>query len=289
MEFERENDMAVSATGGNRRKMQLMTVQSSAFRIVVEAIREVLTDTTIEFDEKGMKIMMTDTTKTVLVHLWIDGSRCESYYCENKVSIGVNMNEMHRLVKAITNNVTLTLFLEENDMNHLGIKIDDFEKLTKTELKLRLLDLGHERLAADPMKFDSVITLPSTDFQKICRDMTQLGVEVVEIKDVQNQLIFSCVGDFCSQETVLYDKKNGMYNMGQRKNAHDIVQGVFSLKFLMMFTKCTNLCNTVELMLKNDFPLVVRYGVASLGEIKLCLAQQDQKTDEVTSSFDMHE
>ena len=276
--------VANNGGGGNRRKMELMTVQSSAFRILVEALRELLTDTIMEFDENGMKVMTTDTSRTVLVHLWIDGSRCESYRCDSKVSIGVSMNELHKLVKAITNNDTLTLFLEENDMNHLGIKIENFEKNARTELRLRLLDLGHEKLAADPMKFDSVITLPSADFQKICRDMNQLGVEVVEIKDVQNQLIFSCNGEFCSQETVLYDKKNGMYNIGQKKSAHDIVQGVFSLKFLLMFTKCTNLCNTVELMLKNDFPLVVRYGVASLGEIKLCLAQQ---LDEAAPTFDM--
>ena len=53
------------------------------------------------------------------------------------------------------------------------------------------------------------------------------------------------------------------------------MQGIFSLKHLTHFTKCTNLCNTTELYLKNDYPLIVRYQVASLGEIKLCLAPQD--------------
>jgi len=38
------------------------------------------------------------------------------------------------------------------------------------------------------------------------------------------------------------------------------------------FIKCTNLCNTIEMYLENDLPLVVKYAVASLGEIKLCLA-----------------
>ena len=46
----------------------------------------------------------------------------------------------------------------------------------------------------------------------------------------------------------------------------------FSLKNLGYFIKCTNLCNQIELYLENDLPLVVKYNVASLGEIKLCLA-----------------
>ena len=57
----------------------------------------------------------------------------------------------------------------------------------------------------------------------------------------------------------------------------EIVQGVFELKYLTMFTKCTNLCPSIELYLKNDYPLVLRYMVANLGEIRLVLARHKQK------------
>ena len=43
-------------------------------------------------------------------------------------------------------------------------------------------------------------------------------------------------------------------------------------KHLVSYCKCTNLCNSIELFLKNDYPLIIKYAVASLGEIKLCLA-----------------
>ena len=57
-------------------------------------------------------------------------------------------------------------------------------------------------------------------------------------------------------------------------NEHEIYQGVFNLKYLVMFTKCTNLSSVVELYLKNDYPLIIQYSVGSLGLIKLCLAPQ---------------
>jgi proliferating cell nuclear antigen len=44
------------------------------------------------------------------------------------------------------------------------------------------------------------------------------------------------------------------------------------LKNLGYFIKCTNLCSQIEIYLENDLPLVVKYNVASLGEIKLCLS-----------------
>ena len=58
----------------------------------------------------------------------------------------------------------------------------------------------------------------------------------------------------------------------QKQDVSKIIQGEFSLRNLTYFIKCTNLCNQIEIYLENDLPLVVKYSVASLGEIKLCLA-----------------
>ena len=58
----------------------------------------------------------------------------------------------------------------------------------------------------------------------------------------------------------------------KQQSEDHVIQGEFSLKNLGYFIKCTNLCNQIEMFLENDLPLVVKYNVASLGEIKLCLA-----------------
>jgi proliferating cell nuclear antigen len=258
-----------------------------------------------------MKIIAMDTSHIVLVHMVLHAERFEYYHCNGKLSIGINMLNLHKLVKTITNNDILTLFVDDSDMNHLGIKIENGDKNSRTSYKLVLLDLDNPNISIPPTLFNSVITLPSADFQKICRDMHNLA-EYLEIKDVQNQLIFSCRGDFCSRETVLCDNNNNnnnnnnnddghddrMLSMTQRRSdipgsgvcpvpgpgAQEIVQGVFSLKHLVHFTKCTNLCSTVELFLKNDYPLIIRYAVASLGEIKLGLAPQSSSASCATSS-----
>ena len=80
-------------------------------------------------------------------------------------------------------------------------------------------------------------------------------------------------GDFCSQETIIGETDTGM-NFAKNKKPDEIIQGEFALKHLVLFGKCTNLCNSIQMFLKNDYPLVIKYTVASLGEIKLCLAQK---------------
>jgi proliferating cell nuclear antigen len=249
--------------------LEVRTVQSSAFKTLIEAAKELLTDTCIEFDENGMKIVAMDTSHIVLVHLKLEASKFEYYQCRSKIVLGVNMINFYKLIKTLNSNDTLTLFVDEINQNHLGIKCENVEKNSKTTFKLNLLDLDNPKITVNPAEFNSVITLPSTDFQKICRDCHNIS-DMVEIKNINNQLIFTCKGDFCSQETILSDH-DGVNTITTKKHG-DIVQGLFSLKYLVLFTKCTNLCNTVELYLKNDYPIIVKFAVASLGELKLCLS-----------------
>ena len=74
-----------------------------------------------------------------------------------------------------------------------------------------------------------------------------------------------------SQETILKTSDDGLQYISD-KSDNDLVQGEFSLKYLSLFTKCTNMCNLLKLYIKNDYPLIIQYSVASLGFIKLCLA-----------------
>jgi proliferating cell nuclear antigen len=251
--------------------LDVQTVQASAFRILVEALKEILTDANFEFDSTGMKIVAMDSSHTVLVHLRLNSENFESYECnKNKLILGINLINFYKLMKIMGNNDTLSLRVDEDDLSSLHIIIENSEKNTVTRFKLNLMDLHEENIEVPPPSFESVITMPSIDFQKICRDMHNLADDI-EIKSVGSQLIFGCKGQFAEQETAIGSSTNGL-SFIQNTEDDKIVQGNYALKHLVLFSKCTNLCNSVELYLKNDFPLIIKYTVASLGEIKLCLA-----------------
>lgn len=259
----------------NNNVFEAKTVQSNAFRVLTEAMKEILTDTNVDLDSTGIKIVSVDASRTVLVHLKLDSKNFEYYFCPNLIIVGISMLNFFKLIKTMSNNDTLTLFVEKDDTNHLGIKIENSDKNSITNYKLNLMDINVEKIDIPPATFESVITIPSTDFQKICRDMHNLA-DTIDIKSVGHNLIFSCKGDWAEQTTQIGESSGGSGLMFLKDNNDDIVQGNFALKHLVLFTKCTGLCGTVELYLKNDYPLIVKYTVASLGSVKLCLAPQCQ-------------
>jgi proliferating cell nuclear antigen len=257
-------------TNGNL--FEIKTVQSGAFRTLIEALKEILTEANLEFDSQGIKVMAVDETHTVLVYLRLHSDRFESYYCPQKYVLGVNMIYLFKLIKTMGNNDSLSLYLPAANPNKLGIRMENSEKSTVTNYFLKLFDTDVEDIQIPNLNFPSIIHLPSADIQKICRDMNALGEKLdVEITSTGPDLIFKCMGDFAEQETIISENNNTI-KVHKNTNTNEIVQGLFQLKHLVLFTKCTSLCPSIELYLKNDYPLILRYTVANLGEVKLVLA-----------------
>ncbi len=271
--------MSLARPNANGNLFEIKTVQSGAFRTLIEALKEILAEANLEFDSKGIKVMDVDETHTVLVYLRLDSDRFETYYCPAKHVLGVNMIYFFKLIKTMGNNDNLTLYLPASNPNKLGIRMENSEKSTVTNYFLKLFDTDVEDIQIPNLNFTNVVQLPSTDLQKICRDMNALGEKLdVEITSSGSDLIFKCIGDFAEQETIISEFNN--QNMKVHRSAGgltEIVQGIFQLKHLVLFTKCTSLCPSIELYLKNDFPLILRYTVANLGEVKLVLAPMKNK------------
>ena len=256
--------------------LTIKTVQISPFRTLMTALKDILLETNISFCPDGIRIINMDKSHTILAHLFLEAQNFEFDECKKeKIIIGVNMFHLFKLINSIDNNDTLTIYIENGDyadgiVSHLALKFENGEiKQFKTQ-KLRLIEPEPEELEYPDVKFSSVINLPSNDFQKIIRDLSCIS-DKLEIKSVGNELIFKCCGQFASAE-IHRTEADGSMEFILKQDSSKIIQGEFSLKNLGYFIKCTNLCDQIEIYLENDLPLVVKYNVASLGEIKLCLA-----------------
>ena len=256
--------------------LTIKTVQIAPFRTLMTALKDILLETNITFQPDGMRIINMDKSHTILAHLYLPAQNFEFYECKKeKIIIGVNMFHLFKLINSIDNDDTLTIYIENADyvdgiVSHLALKFENGEiKQCKTQ-KLRLIEPEPEELEYPDVKFSSIINLPSADFQKIIRDLSCIS-DKLEIKSVGNELIFKCSGQFASAE-IHRAEADGSMGFVMKQNPSKIIQGEFSCKNLSYFIKCTNLCSQIEIYLENDLPLVVKYNVASLGEIKLCLS-----------------
>jgi proliferating cell nuclear antigen len=250
--------------------LELSSVQSSNLRILFEVLKDVLiSDINLIFSPEGIKIVELDGSKVCLIHLTLEKKAFEIYNCDSRVVVGINSTNFYKIIKTAHNSDTISFFITESDPTALNVRMENSEKNRLFESTIRLLDVDFNTQEIPAVDFSSVITLPSVDFQKICKDMNSLGIgNKVEIKSIGQQLIFCYKGDFSEQRIVLGKSDNTTFD----SNSSEIIQGNFNLKFLLLFTKATSLSNAVSIYLKNDYPLILEYSVGVLGTLKFVLS-----------------
>lgn len=250
----------------------ITSIQSSAIKTLFEVLKDVLSDANITLNASGIFVTALDPTKLSLIELSLEGDKFETYYCPNKKIIGVSMNSIYKLIKSTSNSDNISFIMKKKNTSHMIIRIENSEKKSRTEYNLNLLDLDQENLSIPETEVDYIINLPSNDFQRLCRDMQNLS-EFINIKLENDILQISCEGDFASQNTSIGETSHGLIF---QKKSDVIYNHTFSLKYINLFTKSTNLSNTIEISLKTNYPLSIKYSVANLGQIRFCLAPTNQ-------------
>ena len=66
------------------------------------------------------------------------------------------MLNLFKLIKTMGNSETLTLFVDNEDENKLGILITNSEKNSQTVYKLNLLDINDENINIPPAEFEDI-------------------------------------------------------------------------------------------------------------------------------------
>lgn len=297
--------------------LNVVTEHTLPFKTLFEVLKEMLTETNIVFkssmkkkddddadaeesekkdgktpkEEDCMEITALDPTKTILIRVKLNGSDFSTFECKkNKLTIGINLSYFYKILKSMDKNAILSMSMDHDTKNCLKIAMENpNEKKTKA-WDFKLLDLDESKINIPKIDFDAMITMDSQEFNRLCREMSGFA-DYVEITCLHNKLIFQCKGDYANCKTVYGtadteddETENILVNIShasaqsKNNNAPQIVQGIFELKKLVLFSKCATLCNDIEIYMKNDFPLVIKYTVATLGKILLCLTPIKEDT-----------
>lgn len=240
--------------------MKLVTIQATAFKSTFEVLKDILNDVNIYFRPDGMYIVTLDTARTSLVDIYLAADNFEEYHCEQEEIIaGINISNTFKLLKTITNNDVLQIEIKSKE--YMNIEIMSEVKKTTTHFQLKLLDINESRIEVPDVEMTTITTLPSADFQRLCRDMSNIGTDI-EIRRVGKEIKLKCEGDFANQETSI-----------ECPEESPEISGLYSLRYMNIFAKATSMCASIQIIQEtgNRF-LILKYNVANLGELKFYLA-----------------
>lgn len=237
-------------------------------------------------NDDGMRILGVDPSKVVLIDLKLNAENFTKFSSsKEKITIGLNLGYLHKLIKSHDKDDILSMYQDHDDPNNINIKFDNTNKKKSKITKLKLLDLNKEVITMQEIKWEAIILMKSNEFHKLCREMSLLS-DFMEIKCLPDKVIFSCIGEY-ADTTVTYKVKTDkddtceedisivhIANDEKRKGekVSQIIQGIFELKNLVLFGKCGSLSEEVEIFMRNNGALIIRYTVGTLGRLFLCIS-----------------
>lgn len=307
-EESNSNEQETKKPNYDDKLLYIQTPHATVIKTLFEVIKEILPETTIEFGDKKMKnkdgetyrekyikIFSTDKTKNVIIHVKLLGEHFSEFICNttnDSISVGLNITELYNLIKPVDKDTVMTMYINKHELNELKINMVNESRNKISDVSLRTIDIDHDQLEPNNIDYDVQINMSTKEFHTNCKEMSNIG-EQIEFKCFNDRLEFSCKNDTCTKNTITGVKKNNKNNNDveiviSEKNISEnasnkdlfLVDGIFSLKYILLFNKCHDISEKVNILLKNKFPLIIEYDIGHLGKLRFCLTPIDPKNDD---------
>ncbi|KAL3472928.1 Mysoin-binding motif of peroxisomes-domain-containing protein [Aspergillus californicus] len=253
-----------------RERTNASTNMLKELEMVVDAIKDLVQYCNFDCNDSGIALQAMDNSHVALVSMLLKAEGFSPYRCDRNIALGIDLVSLTKVLKAAQNEDILTLKADDSpDVINLMFESAETDRLSEYDIKL--MDIDQEHLAIPETEYSATVEMPSSEFQRICRDLNNISESVV-IEATKEGVKFSCTGDI----------GNGAVTLRQHTSVDKPEQNVsivlsepvaltFSLKYLVNFCKATNLSSKVTLCLSGEVPLLVEYGIGS-GFLRFYLA-----------------
>ncbi|KAK4016022.1 proliferating cell nuclear antigen [Daphnia magna] len=246
-------------------------LQGSLLKKVMEALKELLNEAAWDCSDAGIQLQAMDNSHVSLVSLNLRAEGFDKYRCDRNLSMGMNLGSMSKILKCASNEDIITIKAQDNaDTVTFVFESPDQDKVSDYEMKL--MNLDQEHLGIPETDYACTIRLPSSEFARICRDLSQFGESMV-ISCTKEGVRFSATGDIGTgniklAQSAKVDKEEEAVVIEMQEP----VSLTFACRYLNSFTKATSLSKSVQLSMSPEVPLVVEYKIEDIGHVRYYLA-----------------
>lgn len=251
--------------------------QGAILKQIIDAMKDIVSDANLDCAETGISLQAMDSSHVSLVTLALHPEMFSRYRCDTSKSLGVNFVSLSKIMKCASNDDKISIKAEDDD-EVVQFVFESNDKITDFEMKLMHIDAEH--LGIPDTEYMATITMPSTEFARICRDLAIIG-ETCMISASKEGVRFSVEGDLGAGNITL--RETSQSDAKEHEKVHIKIDAAleltFALAYLNMFAKATPLSPTVTLKMAPEIPLVVEYPITSGGHIRYYLAPKIEEEE----------
>merc|ERR1719162_1134196 len=134
-----------------------------------------------------------DSSHVALVSLMLRESAFADFKCDRATSLGMNVDSLGKVLKMCGPSDSLKLRFQDGE-DTVSFQCESGADDRITDFSLKLMQIESEHMEIPEQQYKVVVKLPSSEFQKICRDLKEFG-ETMQVKASKEGITFSVQGD----------------------------------------------------------------------------------------------
>lgn len=148
--------------------------QAEILKKVVDSIRDLVQDCNFDCNDSGIALQAMDNSHVALVSMLMSASQFSPYRCDRNIALGINLNSLTKVLRAAQNDDILTLKAEDAP-DSVNLTFESASSDRVSEYDIKLMDIDQEHLGIPETQYAATISMPSSEFQRICRDLMALS------------------------------------------------------------------------------------------------------------------
>ena len=258
------------------------TGEAYQIKVLAELLTNNLKNGCFNLKEEGIFLRMFDQPRKTLVDLELNSENFSLYKYKNNNNerncMGLNLNHFHKMLKSIKKKDSLQLIIENDTPNLLSIRTIPKENTRTTTSTIKIQNI--QNLESElPTGYEKPIIVPSSDFQKMCKELSSIGSTNINVVAKDFYIDFIADADDILKRAVRLGESE---NNNSDSESDDCYKATFTTDQFSRISKISGLSNTIQIFYGNkNLPLLFRSSIGNLGKISLYIKSKEISNEEI--------
>jgi proliferating cell nuclear antigen len=232
------------------------------FKILGEVLHNTLKTISISVTREGIFSKMIDAHKRLLIDIKLFANNFSQYILDgNNLLFGINVSHLYKIISSLKKKDSLILQIDSESPNELQIIVTPRERDHTEVSKISIQNIQSLDIEV-PENYSHPIHVSSSKFQKMCKDMLNIGKEI-HVYGNDQFAIFEC------ETPGIYKKQIHFGEEVDPSSFNDLTHYNFDAEQLVRISKISSLCSLLHVYLNNQLPLLIKAQVGTLGSISI--------------------
>jgi proliferating cell nuclear antigen len=214
---------------------------------------------------------MMDSHRHILIdmELLCDNFNIYRYRGEGQLYLGINLSHMNRLLKSIKKKDSIIFVLDDAKPNDLVIKVIPKENSRVVTSVIKIQTIQNLDISL-PEGYGKPITIPSAEFQKMCKELNNMGT-CIQVNSKNSRINFlSNMGNVYSREVSFGEEKEKEEKEEDNSSSTEFdYSEEYNTEQFLRIIKLSGLSNGIAIHTKKNLPLFFKSAIGSLGKLSI--------------------